>query len=92
MSYRIVLAVALLVSEAACADSIRCGRSLVTSGDSVAKLLKVCGKPAMKYRSRDKDKRSGRTRSVQQWVYERGRRRAMVVSLLDGRVVRIQRD
>lgn len=92
MCLRLFLLITLLASGSAAADSLRCGTRLVTNGDSVAHLLKVCGKPAMKFRARDKDKRSGRTLSVQQWVYERGRRAAMVVSVLDGKVVRIRRD
>lgn len=92
MWLRTSLLTALLASAPANADSMRCGTRLVTNGDSVARLLKVCGQPAMKYRARDKDRRSGRSRSVQQWVYERGRKVAMIVSVLDGRVVAIRRD
>ena len=83
---------AVISAHHAAGQRIRCSTRLVANGDSVTHLLKVCGKPAMKFRARDKDKRSGHARSVQQWVYERGRRAAMVVSILDGKVVRIRRD
>ena len=92
MNLRLLLVMACLFPLAANADSMRCGSKLVTNGDSVARLLKTCGKPAMKYRANHRSKRSGKSRSAQQWVYERGRRSSMVVSVLDGRVVQIRRE
>lgn len=74
------------------ADGLRCGQKLVKDGDSVGRLIDVCGAPAHKSSGKVSLREAGRTRSVtvQQWFYERGRRTTAVVSLRGGRVVAIE--
>ncbi len=74
-------------------DGFRCGTRLVLAGDTVARLMKACGPPDHRLKARitlnDRGHRS--STQVTQWIYERRRKRAMVVSVRGGRVVQIQR-
>ena len=74
------------------ADGLRCGQKLVKDGDSVGRLIDVCGMPVHKSSGKVSLREAGRTRSVtvQQWYYERGRSSAAVVSVRNGRVVAIE--
>ena len=85
---------ALICSEVSEAGSFRCGTRIVVTGDSVSRLLKACGKPAMTYKAKEVIRKSGssRTESVSQWIYERGRKKNMVVSVRSGKVVKIAVD
>lgn len=77
---------------ASAADGLRCGQKLVKDGDSVGRLIEVCGSPVHKTSGTVSLREAGRTRSVtvQQWYYERGRRGTAVVSVRGGRVVAIE--
>lgn len=88
------LAVVLLFGLNAEAGSFRCGTRIVVTGDSVSRLLKACGKPAMTYKAKESIRKGGsnRTESVSQWIYERGRKKNMVVSVRSGKVVKIAVD
>ncbi len=90
----ILLTVSILGFSIAAADSFRCGRKLVKQGDSGSSLIKKCGKPARKYSSRELVNDQGRQSrvSVSNWVYERNRKKDMIVSVRSGIVIKIQVD
>lgn len=58
------------------ADSFRCGRKLVQTGDSSSDLLRICGKPRYKDRGYEKIKVDGVTRNerVERWYYKKSSR------------------
>ena len=72
----IFLLLATLLSASVQADSYRCGRKLVRSGDSSAELLRLCGKPRYKDRGTARIKINGALReaSVQRWYYKKNAR------------------
>lgn len=74
------------------ADSYRCGRKLVRSGDSPADVLRVCGQPLRKDRSYEKVQEGGAVKSlpVERWYYRQGRRSLEhMVIIYRGKVVAI---
>lgn len=79
------------VATTARADSFRCGTRIVVTGDSINRLLRSCGHPAFKVKAREAIGSRGdrQLTAVTNWVYERGRRRDMIVSVRSGKVVRI---
>jgi hypothetical protein len=87
----ILACLGLLVSPPARTDSFRCGTKLVVTGDPVSRLVRNCGQPKLKYRAREAlgGRGAGTTTSVTHWVYGRGRKKDMVVSVRSGRVVKI---
>lgn len=92
---RTLLALLLaLCAGQAHADGFRCGTRLVIIGDSISRLTRACGQPDRSYKARvELGKRGARTRAaVTQWVYDRRGKRDVIVSVRDGRVVRIDRD
>lgn len=74
--------------------SFRCGTRLVITGDSVNRLIESCGQPALKYKAKAAVREDGSKKmtGVTNWIYERGRRKNMVVSVRSGKVVRISVD
>ncbi len=94
MGKLLFLTVIILASSIAAADSFRCGRKLVKQGDSGSSLIKKCGKPARKYSSKELVNDQGRQSkvSVSNWVYERSRKKDMIVSVRSGTVIKIQVD
>ncbi len=84
----------VFLSNTAVATSFRCGRTLVKVGESSNALMKKCGSPLRKYSSRETINDHGRQQQVgvSNWVYERGRKKDMIVSLYGGAVVKIQVD
>ena len=89
-----LLTVSILASNIAAADSFRCGRKVVKQGDSSSALIKKCGKPLRKYSSKEIVNDRGRQSkvSVSNWVYERSRKKDMIVSVQSGTVIKIQMD
>ncbi|NIP18577.1 MAG: DUF2845 domain-containing protein [Xanthomonadales bacterium] len=81
----------LMVPVEAQSGSFRCGTKLVVTGDPVSRLVRNCGQPAHKIRARESIGSRGRntSTSVVNWVYERGRKRDMIVSVQGGKVVKI---
>ncbi|MFC1689199.1 DUF2845 domain-containing protein [Pseudomonadota bacterium] len=57
-------------------DSFRCGRQLVSTGDSSGELLRVCGEPYHKDKGRSRLDVDGINRdvSVERWHYKRSSR------------------
>lgn len=84
----------LVVSTASSADSLRCGRALVKTGESSNALIKKCGNPVRKYSSKEtvKDQGYSKQLGVSNWVYERRGKKDMVVSIRSGGIVKIRRD
>jgi hypothetical protein len=84
----------LICSIDAHAGGFRCGGRIVITGDSVNRLLQTCGKPSVKYKARESVTANGSRKmtGVSNWVYERGRKKNMVVSILSGKVVKIAID
>lgn len=80
------------MSSIAAADSYRCGRKLIRTGDSSADVLRVCGEPASKDRGRAEVRDGGSIRnvSVERWHYKRNSRSlSRIVNIYRGRVVSI---
>lgn len=66
----------LAFSLDALADSYRCGRKIVRSGDSVSHLLRVCGEPRLKGSGSSTVEVDGAVRKVKvkRWYYRQGAR------------------
>lgn len=92
MTKLLLLAVFILFSASVAADSIRCGRKIVKTGDSSNTLIKKCGKPVRKFSSKEKINVGGNrsNTSVSNWVYTRGGNKDMIVSVRSGAVIKIQ--
>jgi len=58
------------------ADSFRCGRKLITTGDSTGELIRVCGEPRHKDRGVEKIRVNGVSREtrVERWYYKKSSR------------------
>ena len=87
-----VLLISLLMSSAS-ADSYRCGRKLVRTGDPVSKLVETCGRPLHKSTGTTALRLEGRVREVrvQEWHYRMGPRRlGRVVMVYRGRIAAIE--
>jgi len=89
-----MLAVTTLLAmySIAAADSYRCGRKLIRTGDSSADVLRVCGEPTAKDRGRADVRDGGAMRNipVERWHYKRSSRSlSRVVNIYRGRVVSI---
>jgi len=80
-------------NDTARADGMRCGTRLVVTGDPVSRLLKACGEPRSRTQSRVDIGNRGNTREVpvRQWIYGRAGRADLIVSVHNGRVVKIER-
>ena len=73
------------------ADSYRCGRKLVRSGDTAAKVLRLCGEPAARqHGAAPRAGASGGKGRVELWFYRRSPRSLEhVITIREGRVLRI---
>lgn len=88
----LLCAAALLAATTAAADSYRCGRKLIRTGDTAADVLRVCGEPRHKDRGKESLRLQGATQqvSVERWYYRQsGRSLERIVLLHRGRVVAI---
>ena len=92
MKMVILIVVSMLLSNTVQADSIRCGRKIIKQGDSGSMLIRKCGNPVRKFSSKETINDQGRQTkvSVSNWVYERGGKKNMIVSIRSGMVVKIQ--
>ena len=87
------LAAAVFLPALADADSYRCGRKIVRSGDPVSRLLELCGKPKRKDSGSETIEVSGVPRKVkvQRWYYKQGSRRLeRVVFVYRGKIAAIE--
>jgi hypothetical protein len=91
--FALVIAALWALCGEAQADSYRCGRQLIRTGDSAAEVLRVCGAPGYKDRGQEKLRLDGaeKSASVERWYYKTSRRSLEHVVLLHkGRVVAIE--
>jgi len=75
------------------ADSFRCGRKVVRSGDAQAQLLSACGEPQRKDSGQEElwAGASQKTVKVQRWYYKTsGRKLERVVLLYQGKIVAVR--
>lgn len=78
--------------QAASADSFRCGRKVVRSGDSPADLLARCGEPHHKDKAYEKLRVQGSQKKVrvERWYYKKNSRSLeQVVLIHKGRIIAI---
>jgi ribosomal protein S8E len=89
------LACLLVVSafvDTASADSFRCGRKVVRTGDSPADLLEKCGKPRYKDKGNENTREHGSQKKVrvERWYYKKSSRRLeQIVVIHKGRIIAI---
>ena len=76
------------------AGSFRCGTKIIITGDSINRLIESCGQPSLRYKAKELIRSGGRrqTAGVTHWIYERGGKQNMVVSVRSGKVVKIEAD
>lgn len=89
----LALVLACTLAQQLAADSMRCGRKVVRSGDSPATLLEHCGEP--KYRGRgyaEVNTKDGRRNvKVEQWHYKRNERSLeRIVLIYRGEIVAVE--
>ena len=75
------------------ADSFRCGRKLIKTGDTTGDVIRVCGEPWYKDRGKEQIKLNGvvKNASVQRWYYKKNSRSLEHIVLIhQGRVKSIE--
>jgi len=90
--FMVCLWVMPLLIDTAFADSFRCGRKVVRTGDSPADLLRICGKPRYKDRGYEQIRGQGSQKKtrVERWYYKKSSRRLeQIVVIHKGRIVAI---
>jgi uncharacterized protein YxeA len=94
MNKVLVIVVSILLSCTASADSFRCNRKIVKTGDTVNALMKKCGKPDRTYQTTESFNDFGRVYQtyITHHVYERGGKKDMIVTVRDNIVTKIQTD
>lgn len=102
MKTSFILSAALLTLPlvATADETFRCGKWIASSEMSVEELLKKCGEPTTRESktedvlARESDglmSKVGET-TLERWTYDRGANPAMVVSIVDGRIRKIERQ
>ncbi len=95
-----VVLISLGLPQAASADSMRCGKWVVSETSSSAEILEKCGEPQQKDISKEDvvaRNTTGYVRKVgvkvtERWRYQRGTNTLpMLVTIVDGKVVSIER-
>ena len=84
---------AILLANDVAADSYRCGRKVVRTGDSVSRLLHVCGEPRLRSKGRGEIDVQGvrKQASVQRWHYKKSSRSLEHIVLIhDGKIAAIE--
>lgn len=92
MSLLLLILTFFLVTEVV-ADSYRCGRKLVRSGDSVSDLLRICGEPLYKGRGKETVKIDGvpHKANVQRWHYRKNQRSLeRIILIYQGKIAAIE--
>ncbi|HET6592540.1 MAG TPA: DUF2845 domain-containing protein [Xanthomonadales bacterium] len=88
-----VVLLAAFALQAAWADSYRCGRKLIRSGDAPADVLRVCGAPHRKDRAHERVVVDGAAQNlpVERWYYRQHKRSLEhAVVIYRGKVVAIE--
>lgn len=97
MSFRLIVATLLSaffvsISVSLGADSYRCGRKLIHSGDSSAEVLRICGEPRYRDRGHESVRLGGARKKlpVERWYYKKSKRSLEhIVMIYRGRVIEI---
>ena len=91
-----VLAIVIftLLSCSASGDSFRCGRKVVQTGDTVNALMKKCGEPDRTFETSESFNGWGYSQVtyVTHYVYERGGKKDMIVTVRENVVTKIETD
>lgn len=85
--------VGIVLAEALAADSMRCGRALVRTGDSPAALLERCGEPSYRGRGNAEVQTDEGLRrvKVERWHYKRDARSLeRIVLVYRGEIVGVE--
>jgi len=93
MKMLLLFTVIILLSSHATADSFRCGRKLVSVGDSAGGLVRVCGEPIHKDRGKETIRVNGvaKETSVERWYYKKSSRSLEhVIIIYKGRVAAVE--
>jgi hypothetical protein len=88
----LLVAALLCPSPEGAADSYRCGRRLIQSGDSSADVLRLCGEPRHKDRGQEYVRLNGvrQAASVERWYYKKSSRSLeRIVVIYRGKVISI---
>lgn len=101
LSFGLVCIAALAAPEVAGADSMRCGKWVVSDSSTVDELLSKCGQPKSKQVTKDDvymtnvngmRVKTGDTTVTERWIYQPSPRAlAMSVVIVDGKVVSLTR-
>jgi hypothetical protein len=78
--------------DSATADSFRCGRKIIRTGDSPGDLLQRCGEPRYKDRGYENTRAQGNQKKVrvERWYYKRSSRALeQIVVIHKGRIIAI---
>ena len=89
----LLLTLTFFLATEAVADSYRCGRKLVRSGDSISDLLRICGEPLYKGRGKETIKIDGvpRKAGVQRWYYRKNQRSLeRIILIYEGKIAAIE--
>jgi len=94
MNKVLLVAIFILLSTNASADSLRCKGKLVKSGDTVNALMKKCGDPQRTYQTAETVNNRGAIYEiyVTHYVYERSGKKDMIVTVRDNVVTKISPD
>jgi len=92
MLNRFLVLILTVHSANALADSFRCGRKVVKTGDTVNTLIKKCGSPTRKFSGKEVVSDGGQRSkvAVSNWIFDRRRKSDIVVSVRSGKVVKIR--
>lgn len=86
------LMVILAFIDSASADSFRCGRKVIRTGDSPGDLLQKCGEPRYKDRGYENMRAQGSQKKVrvERWYYKKSSRALeQIVVIHKGRIIAI---
>ena len=78
--------------DTALADSFRCGRKVIRTGDSPGELRQSCGEPRHKDKGYENMREQGRQKKVrvERWYYKKSSRRLeQIVVIHKGRIIAI---
>lgn len=81
------------ISQELSADSFRCGRKLITVGDSAGELVRACGEPRHKDHGREKLRLNGDSKEtrVERWYYKKSSRKLEhIIIIHKGKIAAVQ--
>ena len=92
MNRVLVLLIFVLISCSASADSFVCHRKIIKTGDSVNALLNKCGDPDRTFQTNETVNNRGYVSQIYitHYVYKRGQKSDMIVTVRDNIVIKIK--